>query len=573
MIKFLKNKFFICLFILVTVFSVTSSCLAVTLTESNIQIVSLSDFGITMDDVISYIQINSTTDYNFPDDFSHGVFADYVSNEKIRFMFYRTNYSYFDYLVYDAPGSFRRIIGYDNNDTIVESYIFATCTYNTTSSLFSDCRVGAGGSTAGFSNYSGTTGVLKVVDCTTFNIYLNGPNGDLVYTPNRLSIDVTHEFQNDTSAKVNFAINNAPEGAYLEYSLTGVEINADLNAPIKLRNPIRYSQGVTNLVVKENTKVYWALYDADGNCLDTNVYQVPESDIVVENSDKDIEYTISYNADNTLATLTVNVINGEFSDKLYYTENGMISNDFAGKILFPASRSLEINHNCSMHVVLYDYFGNLITGEYITINKIGLIPESNFKVDVTTADKTVFLRPRLYNILQSRFYTIEYDVILDTFTASSNIDLFQNGSYVADVTNTLKTYTCGSDSELKFFQNIGTSNITVTFRVLNAETGETCITRTVSFKIGLDDESTGVTGSTTNGVTDNSFITSGTDSNYSDVANMGINDYYNLVNTNNTAWNFFKVILDSLPNWITLPLSLLIFGVVIITLYRFIRGA
>lgn len=226
-----------------------------------------------------------------------------------------------------------------------------------------------------------------------------------------------------------------------------------------------------------------------------------------------------------------------------------------------------------MHIILYDPFDNLITAEYVTINKIGSIPEQNFKVDVTTGDKTVYVRPRLYNVLQSRFYSIEYDVVLDTFAASKDIELHQDGVYVGKVTDTSQTHTCGSDSELKFYQSIGTSNITVTFRVINAETGVTCITRTVSFKIGLDDESTGVTDSTTNGVTDNSFITSGADSNYSGVANMGIDDYYNMVNTNNTAWSFLKVILNSLPNWITLPLSLLIFGVVTITLYRFIRGA
>ena len=271
--------------------------------------------------------------------------------------------------------------------------------------------------------------------------------------------------------------------------------------------------------------------------------------------------------------MTVNVVNGEFSDKLYYTENGMISNDFAGKQLFPSTNTIDIDHNCNMHIVLYDYFDNLITAEYVTINQVGSIPEDNFKVDVTTGDKTVYVRPRLYNVLQSSFYSIEYDVVLDSFSSSKDINLYQNGVYVDKVENVKKTYTCGSDSELKFYQNIGTSNITVTFRIINAETGVTCITRTVSFKIGLDDESTGVTGSTTNGFTDNSFVTSGTGFNYSGVANMGINDYYNMVNTNNTAWSFFKVILNSLPNWITLPLSLLIFGVVTITLYRFIRGA
>ena len=326
------------------------------------------------------------------------------------------------------------------------------------------------------------------------------------------------------------------------------------------------------MVVKPNTKVYWALYDSLGGVLETNVYQVPEYDAVIENSDKDIKYTVTYNDDNTLATLTVNVVNGEFSDKLYYTENGMVSNDYAGKQLFPASKSLQIDHNCNMHIILYDPFDNLITAKYVTINQIGLIPEQNFKVDVTKGDKTVYVRPRLYNVLQSRFYNIEYDVILDTFTSSKDIELHQNGVYVGKVTDTSQTHTCGSDSELKFYQSVGTSNITITFRIKNAETGVTCITRTVSFKIGLDDESTGVTDSTTNGNSDNSFITSNGSSNSGGggYSNVSWKDITGMINTNSDFWQIVKNILSCLPVWITAPIFFFISAVVTICLTKMV---
>ena len=250
----------------------------------------------------------------------------------------------------------------------------------------------------------------------------------------------------------------------------------------------------------------------------------------------------------------------------------MVSNDYAGKQLFPASRTLQVDHNCNMHIILYDPFDNLITAEYVTINKIGSIPEQNFKVDVTTGDKTVYVRPRLYNVLQSRFYSIEYDVVLDTFTSSKDIELHQDGVYVGKVTDTSQTYTCGSDSELKFYQNIGTSNITVTFRIINAETGETCITRTVSFKIGLDDESTGVTDSTTNGNSDDSFITSNGSSggNGSGYSNVSWKDISGMINTNSDFWQIVKNILSCLPVWITAPIFFFISAIVTICLTKIV---
>ncbi len=269
--------------------------------------------------------------------------------------------------------------------------------------------------------------------------------------------------------------------------------------------------------------------------------------------------------------MTVNVLNGEFSDKLYYCENGMVSNNYAGKQLFPSSKSLEIDHNCNMHIILYDPFDNLITAKYVTINKIGSIPEGNFKVNVTTDKKTVFLYPRLYNILQSRFYNIEYSVVLDNYSSSKDIDLYQNGSYIGNVKNLSGTYTCGSDSELKFYQSVGTSNITVTFRIINVDTGVTCITRTVSFKIGLDNESTGVTDSTTNGNTDNSFIisddSSSVGSGYSKVSWKDISD---TINTNSDFWQIIKNILNCLPVWITAPIFFFISAIVTICLTKIV---
>ena len=60
---------------------------------------------------------------------------------------------------------------------------------------------------------------------------------------------------------------------------------------------------------------------------------------------------------------------------------------------------------------------------------------------------------------------------------------------------------------------------------------------------------------------------------FDSISNWSVEDYSNLMNTNNTIWQFFKAILGNLPWWITTPLFILILGVVIISLIRFARGA
>ncbi len=369
-------------------------------------------------------------------------------------------------------------------------------------------------------------------------------------------VDVSHEFQSDTSAIVTFDYSSYGTDYVLKYSLAGIEVSTDLTAPVTLKNPVIYHPGVTNLQVKENTKIYWVLYDSFGDSIETDVYTVPE--YTSSNVDKELKYNINYNEDFTVAYLNVSVVNGEFSDKLYYSEYGLFSNNYEPKMLFPASGTLEINHNCNLHIILYDYFGNIICADYVTIDKIGTIPADNFKVNVSTSDKTVILYPRLYNILQSDFYDIEYDVSVDSWTSDKNIILYQDGVYIGNIFDINSSRTCLSNSELRFYQNIGTSNITITFRIINIKTGATCITRTISFKIGLDSESTGVTGSTTDGSDDNSFIigTGSFSENFSGFLSLNENSSIkDIISTAKGSLENISIIFSILPGWLWLFVS------------------
>lgn len=75
-------------------------------------------------------------------------------------------------------------------------------------------------------------------------------------------------------------------------------------------------------------------------------------------------------------------------------------------------------------------------------------------------------------------------------------------------------------------------------------------------------------------IIDNPNYTGGSgNKDFSNIQNWTSDDYLNLMSTDNFIWEFFKAILGNLPWWITVPFTILIFGVVIITLIRFARGA
>lgn len=580
MIKNLKLKLLISMFLLVTVFSVTSSCFA-----SSVEEYTYKDFSIKMDKTNKTLYVlNNVSNKSDTYDISYGLdnYSNYyfqVNNNNQYPSLYSECYNFglvFSNSFSWKSNTYNNITTYSYCSANSYCYYFdfrnneyslpwgETCGFAETAS---NCASRGDNQLQLDSDYNYKYSDTQIL---TSSDVINKPDGSLLYKAKKVT--ATYEFQVDTSAKVRFEYDSSKYS--LQYSLTGVEPNVSLTEPVKLRNAVDYIPGVTNLVVRSNSKVYYALYDSSGSCVEQSVLEIPTYDDVKANSDKDITTEIEYNSDNTEATLYASITNGEFSDKLYYSfYPPNIKNEYEAKIGFPRS-GLKVTKNCDIYLIATDAFDNIITCDYVTINKLGIIPENLFKVNVDVEEeKTVKLYPRLYGLDTDKYY-IEVSSKLDNFTSSDNISFYINNDKKGNVKDLNEKYfEVGSDAELKYYQNIGTSNITVTFLVKNVETDAICITRTVSFKIGLNSSETGITDSTTNGVYDDSFIFSDSSDVVNSIEKMKLQDYYNLVDTGNSAWYFFKVILNNLPRWITLPLSLLIFGVVIITLYRFIRGA
>lgn len=60
--------------------------------------------------------------------------------------------------------------------------------------------------------------------------------------------------------------------------------------------------------------------------------------------------------------------------------------------------------------------------------------------------------------------------------------------------------------------------------------------------------------------------------NSDNIQNWEIDDFVSYLGTDNSVFNFFWAFLNNMPTWISTPLSILLIGLVIITLYKFIRG-
>ncbi|MBR5227689.1 MAG: hypothetical protein IKV94_03535 [Clostridia bacterium] len=225
------------------------------------------------------------------------------------------------------------------------------------------------------------------------------------------------------------------------------------------------------------------------------------------------------------------------------------------------------------------FIGDLIDTVVVDVTELDVFDSSNFDIEIRSDANG---ETRVYGTLYGNYY-LYYDIdckVLVESDVHDDPDLdyisvkYENSS--VNELNSYFSYVSGS----KIYFNTTSSNsyfIEVFFRITNKSTGQVVYIKSIDFNFGNlghgyneehiyeDDEA----------VENGDFIVDdgSSDIDFSGIENWKIEDYYDLVSADNFVWKFFKAVLFELPSWITTPLYILIFGVVIITLYRFIRGA
>lgn len=585
MIKKLSLKFVLVFLVLVVSVFITSSCYAA-FTEDNVTVVSLDNYNISLNDVYDYM---ISQDSNFLSTYNNGVVAFLSGDSEIRFVFF-SNASEISSLalvpISNESVETHRIM----NDGSSSKYAYiARVYYNFETNTFSNYLTNQFGDILKWYSANGKFN-FNVLDCTSYNIYFNDVNGSLLYEPSRVSVIVSHEFQSDTSAKVVFDYSSYGTDYILQYSLSGVEVNSDLTAPIKLRNPVTYSP-LTNLIVKPNTKVYWVLYDSNNNFIDTNVYQVPEYDVVVENADKNIEYELKYSDDYTSAVLTATLKNGEFSDKLVYSEFPSL-NISTGKLDYGYQNfngSLKIVTNGKYYIYAIDIFGNVFDTEIIVVSNIFNFKDSDFsytiennstlhgghKLNITPIVKSWSSKVDIYYhieltpgvFLDNVFVDTEYPDLsyVDNNFGSQDDLLDPNASkyFTGRIMSGDTIQIIRSESKLHDLKG------NITFKIYKKSDNSLIYDKTFAFNINsfsVGNIADGSSGSVSGSLPSDSENSE--DFTYNDYGDVSWSDVEDYVGTSGSFWSIVKNILNNLPKWITAPIFFFISAVVAIALIK-----
>lgn len=247
MIKKLSLKFVLVFLVLVVSVFITSTCYAAYTATYGEEVLNspLSYNDIMSDSVISGY-INSIAEKKDFDASDIGICAVYNRGTNVYYYYLFFRHSEYSNLFVTSNSSFTGF-GFVKNNVHSTGYVF-DFTYSETDGIVYGSYLNNyidGNASISLTYFTYTwkanNTLLDFLDITNIPIYQDLGQTVLLYEPVFASVDVTHEFQSDTSAKVNFDYSSYGTDYILKYSLTGVEISTDLTAPLQLKNPVTYS--------------------------------------------------------------------------------------------------------------------------------------------------------------------------------------------------------------------------------------------------------------------------------------------------------------------------------------------
>lgn len=242
MIKLLKNKLFISMFLLVVCVCITSSCFAY---SSN-----TATSPHKREQVINkYFELGGTKEVNnmgyFSSSWNNHFQAIFVESSDVVFVKVYTIY-------------YNRIYFYDvNGNNISCNYILLDCYHPSISHEWSlkeaTCEVG--GSINTFGNFTDDTN-LSIYDYQTNELYYEG-SYTKSNTEKKIVYEITYD-ENNKTARVSASIKNGVAGDRLYYSTLGLRVNG------KLMNPIEIQQSeLTAIKVTKNDLIHFQALDSE----------------------------------------------------------------------------------------------------------------------------------------------------------------------------------------------------------------------------------------------------------------------------------------------------------------------
>lgn len=578
MIKNLKSKFLICLFLLVTVFSVASSCFAsTTIVESPYSVQDFLDSGKFNSEIYSY------------------------DSSKLKYVgfFDSTDNTYWLVAIHDPNDSLAYIKQY-NNGTLERRYFRMYDKNNNEISLtYSQVYVNSGVFYLVYSSIRNESTFIGKGDSSRNPIFTN------LTTVKALALNGSVLFDYE-----------APISTDFNYLITGVKrgqtklIIDNLDSSLKMYGYIgleeSFEAGET-LDVSANTDFLRLLtYDSETYCYlnegeEVNYYIVDENNVILDTgyiSDMAKgDFLYGFNVNNGVDFVFLRDGQVYWDNNLIFKyslkDSSLIQNNAI--VSMGVSSYIETNKTIASNTYtgyVYDLDGSVLSQADVAfsndLSSISIFVDTNYYETSVGYNKGVFSLQTVYlngtNIDGSNIDFSNYSVIwsipswLDVDSINVNYEEYSKRSGTLSGFSSNGVLSCFIDFYL-LISNLNNKYIPfdITLQVYD-DSGSLVLTHVIN----SDDIAAKKISSEENNVTkedyeilDNPNYTGGSSnsSNMNNIQDWTIDDYKKLMSTDNFVWEFFKSILGNLPWWITTPLTILIFGVVIITLIRFARGA
>lgn len=282
-----------------------------------------------------------------------------------------------------------------------------------------------------------------------------------------------------------------------------------------------------------------------------------------------LQVTYEYNEDNTECKINATIVDGSFTDKIYYS-NYMPSISGQGLITkkpFPVD-GITITDNQSLFFQAEDKDGNIIATNSISIYNIGKLSPDLFNVTFNFSKGSgtsswVDVFPSIADN-QSIYYDLYYKIFSDQELIAS-----ATGHYAREFTQI-------NNNEKMNFQSIIECKFTLYFEVRNSVTGNVALTKSYDIVLDMqagsgvnDNTNGGITGGTVNGEPVFDF-----DFEYKIDWSLpaAVENIKNFFETSEEFFNLVIVFLSSLPMWIIMPIYTFLILAGIIFVFHAIRG-
>ncbi len=321
--------------------------------------------------------------------------------------------------------------------------------------------------------------------------------------------------------------------------------------------------GATNNLGKHNSDwfdviEYYSNFDVKSSVDGDIVFTIPvKKDENISDNSSRLKITYEYNTEYTECTISATLIDGAFTDKIFYSNyQPGVTGKLLSKKPFPVS-GITVSENQSLFFQAEDKDGNIIANNGLSVNMIGKLSSENFEVSFNKTRGYLYFTPILKNsgyVYNDIYCKIE---INDT----SSIRVIKDGEYSLDShTDEFVDYKLIDSGVTWNIINMSFSDqkIKLYFIIKNRNSNAIMITKDYECTINLFKDSSVDGGIINSGTKDEVSMSPGNDNNFNNPfaslnEKSSIDD---LISVSKGTFTLFQSAFSILPGWIWALISI-----------------